>query len=127
MSKKRYLIITIIAIFLMACSKEDELEGVTISNPYDVPTTEYVSVVGVERINCDLIIMDLRLNQENIPDTLNFESYLIKGEDNVAIKSSKVDTVYVPVICDEINLLRITLFDETRGLESKPTFYTYTP
>ena len=94
---KKYLFILLIIVVHFSCRKENELEGVALGvNPFETPSLPIVGVDRAERINSSILLLDLIVDHNRIPDHITYthlaiidpfgDTVLTKKERNIFVK-----------------------------------------
>ena len=113
-------------LILKSCSKDNELKDVFVGgNPYNEPSIPYISVIKSEQINCNIVAIDIRINDQNIPDTLNYTHVYIKTPIGGPVITKKKKDIFMNARCDFENEFVLSLYNKDLQLNSSEVFYYF--
>lgn len=119
----------LVTVILTSCEKENLLEGIELNNPYDLEVVNYIEIINVRQLGCETIEIDLKLNTENIPPSLNYTHFVLKRSNSSARKINLNITTDIKFLvdCNTEDQIFMTLYDDVTDLESLPSVYNYIP
>lgn len=111
---------------LFSCKKENELNDVFLSNsPYENPSNPYITVVKSEQINCNIVAINIRINEENFPDTLNYTHVYIETPIGGPVITKKKRDIFLNARCDFNNEFVLSLYNKDLQLNSAEVVYFF--
>lgn len=124
--KALYSFFLLSIILIMTSCSENELEGIQANNPYDVEEADYVSMTNIRQQSCEIILIDLVINENSIPKGLEFSHVIIENESNNRSRQiSQYNDIYLKIPCNQSVKFRLYLFNKTLNQLSAASVYTY--
>lgn len=112
-------------LIITSCS-ENELEGVQANNPYDVEEADYVSMTNIRKQSCEVILIDLVINEHSIPKGIEYSHVIIENESNNRSRLvSQYNDIYLKIPCNQSVKFSLYLFNKTLNQRSAASVYTY--
>jgi hypothetical protein len=69
---KKVALFLIIGLVVFSCKKDNELDDSALGfNPYENPVNPYVTVVQSTVVNSNILILDLQIHRDRIPDNVD--------------------------------------------------------
>lgn len=112
--------------FLLFACKKDELEGSTLQpNPFEEQTKPIFEITAKQYADCSVIFMDLKVLEENLPDTLRYTHFQVEDPFGHTFITQKTTRIATASRCNQRNEYRVALYNDDPIKVSFPQTFVF--